>query len=175
MRARLAALLYRLRWPLSVGVIALCVGCAGLGAMRVAILTAEVATLGSAADPTVPKLFDPRYAIWFGAVDETLETYRTIEGEFGAHEIIAIAFEVREGDRSALSKGPLSLVQRLSTAIEAIAGVVGVQSLATALSATELGALLEASDAAPIDHRRLGRLLSPDRRATARHDRPLPH
>lgn len=167
MRARLAALLYRLRWPLSVGVIALCVGCAGLGAMRVAILTAEVATLGSAADPTVPKLFDPRYAIWFGAVDETLETYRTIEGEFGAHEIIAIAFEVREGDRSALSKGPLSLVQRLSTAIEAIAGVVGVQSLATALSATELGALLEASDAAPIDHRRLGRLLSSDRRATA--------
>jgi predicted RND superfamily exporter protein len=128
--ARVAAFVYRFRWPGAVLVLGLCLGLAGAGWARIEHFSAQVAALGDEVPVKVePQLFDPRSDIWFDEEDPALAAYADLEDRFVPEDFIFLAVEESKDPWGVFGVKTLERIARLTDALETIPYVRNVRSL----------------------------------------------
>ena len=127
-----ARAVYRLRWPLCIGMLVLVVALMARGWQHTAAFSAAVDSFKDfppAAGESEPKVFDARFDIWFDPDDAGLRVFKDVEDRFIAEDFVLVAFEDRNAPFGVFSREALSAVARLTARIEKIPYVRQVRSL----------------------------------------------
>ncbi len=136
---RVARSLFRHRFVLAIGSLAVVTSLALLGGRRVADFSTRMAGLGdtsNGAGGVTPLVFDPRMDLWFGADDEVVQAFHQIEERFVAEDYVMVTFEVptdasdEETRRfGVFAREHLATIARLTDELLTIPGVRHVRSL----------------------------------------------
>ncbi|MEM7305289.1 MAG: MMPL family transporter [Planctomycetota bacterium] len=130
--SRLAAFLYRWRWPLTLLTVALIGLAFAQGGGRVAGRTSALASLGDASNGSgvvPPLVFDPTMDIWFGEEDAAVSAFYEIEDRFVAEDFVMVTFEVPDAELGVFDPDALATIARLTERFLTIPGVRHVRSL----------------------------------------------
>jgi len=124
--------LYRRRWPLTIGMLLFVVlsfvkGTAYLGELTQAVNDVGDVSVGTGKIPT--QMFDSDMRVWFGPDDEAVKTFDKIEDRFVAEDYLMVSFEDKDSEFGVFSRSSLSTVKRLTEKFLTIPGVRHVRSL----------------------------------------------